>query len=154
MYILPLQFFFEDGLVNEGKSMNDHLIISICFLQVARNTQLMYIHSYQSYVWNTMVSRRIRELGLKPIVGDLVIPSQAVNSSGMISSRSRGNKPYYNSLTDNWPTLEQTNSKFSPTTNSLTRIQANRTSKRQNSLMLIDKKYFFSYGSNCIRILK
>nr|XP_012149715.1 PREDICTED: pseudouridylate synthase 7 homolog [Megachile rotundata] len=39
---------------------------------VPRNTRLMYIHAYQSYVWNHMVSRRIKEFGTKPIVGDLV----------------------------------------------------------------------------------
>lgn len=33
----------------------------------------MYIHSYQSYVWNNMVSKRIEEYGLKPVPGDLVL---------------------------------------------------------------------------------
>lgn len=33
----------------------------------------MYIHSYQSYVWNNMVSKRIDEYGLKPVPGDLVL---------------------------------------------------------------------------------
>lgn len=33
----------------------------------------MYIHSYQSLVWNTMVSRRIEAYGLKPAEGDLVL---------------------------------------------------------------------------------
>ena len=62
---------------------NDAFTMCSCS-QVARNTQLMYVHSYQSYVWNTMVSRRIRELGLKPVVGDLVIPSdESVSCSGM-----------------------------------------------------------------------
>ncbi|XP_011504189.1 PREDICTED: pseudouridylate synthase 7 homolog isoform X2 [Ceratosolen solmsi marchali] len=39
---------------------------------VPRNTMLMYVHAYQSIVWNKIVSRRIKEFGLKPIVGDIV----------------------------------------------------------------------------------
>lgn len=39
---------------------------------IPRNTRLMYIHSYQSYIWNNVVSRRIREFGCKPIAGDFV----------------------------------------------------------------------------------
>lgn len=39
---------------------------------VPRNARLMYIHAYQSFVWNYMVSKRIKEFGRKPIVGDLV----------------------------------------------------------------------------------
>ena len=27
---------------------------------IPRNTRLMYVHAYQSYVWNSMVSRRIK----------------------------------------------------------------------------------------------
>lgn len=34
---------------------------------------MLYIHSFQSLVWNKIVSKRIKEFGLHPIVGDLVL---------------------------------------------------------------------------------
>jgi tRNA pseudouridine13 synthase len=34
---------------------------------------MMYVHAYQSYVWNAIVSERIRRFGHEaPIVGDMV----------------------------------------------------------------------------------
>jgi len=33
--------------------------------------RLMYVHAYQSYVWNRVVSRRIHEFGLVLRPGDL-----------------------------------------------------------------------------------
>lgn len=41
--------------------------------QIPRNNRLMYIHSYQSVIWNTMVSRRIEAFGLKAVEGDLML---------------------------------------------------------------------------------
>ncbi|OQR75012.1 pseudouridylate synthase 7-like [Tropilaelaps mercedesae] len=38
-----------------------------------KNTRLLYIHAYQSYVWNSVVSRRVARYGVKLLEGDLVL---------------------------------------------------------------------------------
>ncbi|XP_011300271.1 pseudouridylate synthase 7 homolog [Fopius arisanus] len=55
------------GIVNSGPT-NPHGALDA----LPRNVRTMYIHAYQSFVWNHLVSKRLKELGNKPIVGDLV----------------------------------------------------------------------------------
>ena len=41
--------------------------------EIPRQQRLLYCHAYQSYLWNKVVSRRIRTYGIKVMAGDLVI---------------------------------------------------------------------------------
>ncbi|KAM9855000.1 pseudouridylate synthase 7 homolog isoform 2-T2 [Aulostomus maculatus] len=62
-----------EGQLLRGLSMHGKKNIVTAFGLIPRNNRLMYIHSYQSVVWNTMVSRRIEAFGLKAVEGDLVL---------------------------------------------------------------------------------
>eukprot|EP00106_Octopus_bimaculoides_P009109 XP_014776551.1 PREDICTED: pseudouridylate synthase 7 homolog [Octopus bimaculoides] len=62
-----LERLLLEGLSSQGGNNYANALIFI-----PRNTRLMYVHSYQSYVWNTMVSQRIKQFGLVPVIGDLV----------------------------------------------------------------------------------
>ncbi|KAG5210275.1 hypothetical protein JEQ12_015469 [Ovis aries] len=69
---LPVKRCVEGQLLRGLSKYGMKNIVS-AFGIIPRNNRLMYIHSYQSYVWNNMVSKRIDEYGLKPVPGDLVL---------------------------------------------------------------------------------
>ncbi|KAJ8382798.1 hypothetical protein SKAU_G00035760 [Synaphobranchus kaupii] len=69
---LPVKRCVEGQLLRGLSKYGKNNIIT-AFGLIPRNNRLMYIHSYQSLVWNTMVSRRLKAFGLKPVKGDLVL---------------------------------------------------------------------------------
>ncbi|XP_047675266.1 pseudouridylate synthase 7 homolog isoform X5 [Tachysurus fulvidraco] len=69
---LPVKRCVEGQLLR-GLSKYGKKNIITAFGLIPRNNRLMYIHSYQSFVWNTMVSRRVEAYGLKAVEGDLIL---------------------------------------------------------------------------------
>ncbi|EIE24990.1 tRNA pseudouridine synthase D [Coccomyxa subellipsoidea C-169] len=50
--------------------------------QIPRNTRTMYVHAYQSRLWNEAASHRVRTFGAKEAVaGDLVLPRDAAEAA-------------------------------------------------------------------------
>lgn len=44
------------------------------YLQIPKNLRMMYVHAWQSYIWNLVVSERVKLHGCtEPILGDLVL---------------------------------------------------------------------------------
>ncbi|GJJ69952.1 tRNA pseudouridine13 synthase [Entomortierella parvispora] len=59
---------------------------------IPRNLRLMYVHAYQSLVWNNMVTERVRLYGSdKPVVGDLVVENKAALDKADEESEGAGN---------------------------------------------------------------
>ncbi|KAK9375593.1 pseudouridine synthase [Lipomyces chichibuensis] len=50
-------------------------------MQIPRNLRIMYVHAYQSFVWNTVVSERIAKFGLAVLEGDLVLDDDTKKAS-------------------------------------------------------------------------
>jgi tRNA pseudouridine13 synthase len=64
----PLEWAVLKGLV-QRQGPNDFLG---ALKRVPYSSRLMYVHSFQSLVWNRVATHRIRLHGLRPIPGDLV----------------------------------------------------------------------------------
>ncbi|XP_056631358.1 pseudouridylate synthase 7 homolog [Diorhabda sublineata] len=44
--------------------------------KIPRSMRLLYIHAFQSLIWNKMVSKRLQLFGMKPVAGDLVLSNK------------------------------------------------------------------------------
>lgn len=72
--LMPKRFSAESALIRHlGKNPNDYLG---AILSITRGMRMMYIHAYQSYVWNFVATHRWAKYGPNVIVGDLVLIDQ------------------------------------------------------------------------------
>ncbi|GEQ71590.1 hypothetical protein JCM33374_g5275 [Metschnikowia sp. JCM 33374] len=66
----------------DGYSSNSYFL---ALMQIPRNLRLMYVHAYQSYIWNLVASKRIELFGLDVQVGDLVMVEQKYAESKVVT---------------------------------------------------------------------
>ncbi|MDP2434947.1 MAG: tRNA pseudouridine(13) synthase TruD [archaeon] len=72
---LPHTCHMEKGLLTALLKNNSTGYFNAITAALPRNLRLMYVHAWQSWVWNTMVTKRLTTLGKHLlVVGDLVIP--------------------------------------------------------------------------------
>ncbi|KAK6505965.1 hypothetical protein TWF506_010892 [Arthrobotrys conoides] len=73
--LMPSKFVSENAILSwlsKPNTVNDYLG---ALQKIPRNLRLMFVHAYQSYVWNTIVSERLKKYGTTIRVGDLVVIS-------------------------------------------------------------------------------
>lgn len=61
--------------INQGErfNKNDQTCHRTAISAIPRKLKTLYLHAYQSLVWNEMVTRRIRLYGNKVVMGDIVL---------------------------------------------------------------------------------
>lgn len=80
---MPRQCIAENAILfflsNQRKEENGNYSTTAYYsaiMKIPRNLRTMYVHAYQSYVWNSIASKRISLFGLKLVPGDLVIDTK------------------------------------------------------------------------------
>ncbi|KAK3494393.1 pseudouridine synthase [Neurospora hispaniola] len=88
--ILPKRFSSEAAIIRHlGKNSKDFMG---ALLSITRGMRMMYIHAYQSFVWNHMASKRWAMYGPTVVEGDLVLVS---NDQSPADADSEDNENFY-----------------------------------------------------------
>lgn len=90
---IPKRFSAERGIVthlgkrdrkfNTRPNQNDY---QGALMQIQGNLRSMYVHAYQSFVWNVVVSKRRELFGEKVVEGDLVVIGEKEREEGASAS--------------------------------------------------------------------
>ncbi|TIB00414.1 hypothetical protein E3P96_02653 [Wallemia ichthyophaga] len=74
--ILPRKMVAERSIIDHLKKQPKDFLGALG--KIPRNLRTMYVHAYQSYIWNAAVSKRIKDFGLSVVAGDLVMEGEQV----------------------------------------------------------------------------
>ncbi|RFU33873.1 hypothetical protein B7463_g2431, partial [Scytalidium lignicola] len=73
LHKLPRRFNAESAIIRYLGNPRTRTDFTGAILKIPRNLRTMYVHAYQSLVWNTVASHRWNKYGDKVIKGDLVL---------------------------------------------------------------------------------
>ena len=76
---MPRKFSAESSIIRHLGGKNQDNDYQGALSTIPRNLRLMYVHAYQSFVWNVMAGLRWLDHGAKVVEGDLVLISEHEN---------------------------------------------------------------------------
>jgi tRNA pseudouridine13 synthase len=89
----------EAGSPSAKPNLNQGKQLAAIVNAIPSNLRSMYLHAYQSWLWNKAASERIRVYGTRPVVGDLVF-SNTISPTEDIQAEGRGSKSKLRAVTE------------------------------------------------------